>query len=79
MCELKTWSLTQGASGRDLIFAEACQVRGAKNSIRATVSETGIYRTLYSAWRRKLDLHILRLLDVQTEAVNSDPFERSNL
>ena len=83
-------TLTQGASGGDLIFAEACQSRGVKLQLmqsfqeeefveRSVASSEGDWCSRYYAVKAKLTQPILLLPDEQLRAENSDLFERCNL
>ncbi len=83
--------LTQGASGGDLIFAEACQTRGVKLQLMQPFPEAefiehsvapaaGDWRGRYSAVKAKLDKEFpIRCLPLELGESSRDPYERCNL
>jgi tetratricopeptide (TPR) repeat protein len=82
-------ALTQGASGGDLIFAEACQKRGVKLQLmqpfpepefieRSVAPANGDWRSRFFDVRANLTLPSLCMTNELGKA-NRDPFERCNL
>jgi hypothetical protein len=82
-------ALTQGASGGDLIFAEACQKRGVRLQLmlpflepefieRSIAPANGDWRSHFFEIKAKLTQPILFMPNELGEA-NRDPFERCNL
>ncbi len=82
-------ALTQGASGGDLIFAEACQMRGVKLQLlqpfpepefieRSVAPAEGDWYSRYFAVKAKLTQPVLCMPNELNTAI-TDPFERCNL
>ena len=82
-------ALTQGASGGDLIFAEACQVRGVRLQLlqpfpeaefiqRSVTPSAGGWGARYQAVKAKL-ADPVRCLQEEFGPSDADPFERCNL
>lgn len=82
-------ALTQGASGGDLIFAEACQARGVKLQLlqpfpeaefieRSVAPAAGDWRSRYYAAKAKFTEPI-RCMPEELGPSDRDPFERCNL
>ncbi|MGH8582842.1 MAG: tetratricopeptide repeat-containing protein [Gammaproteobacteria bacterium] len=84
-------ALTQGASGGDLIFAEACQARGVKLQLllpfpepefieRSIAPAAGDWRTRYLAVKARLEKERPpRSMPDELGPSGRDPFERCNL
>jgi len=84
-------AFTQGASGGDLIFAEACLVRGVKLQLlqpfpepdfieRSVVPAAGDWRSRYYAVKDKLDSdRPPRCMTTELGKSEHDPYERCNL
>ena len=84
-------ALTQGASGGDLIFAEACQERGVKLRLlqpfseaefiqRSIVTSEGDWRPRYYAVKAKLEPERpIRCMPEELGQTNRNPYERCNL
>lgn len=82
-------ALTQGASGGDLIFAEACQARGIRLQLmqpfpeaefieRSVVPAAGDWRSRFYAVNAKLTQSI-RCMPKELGPSKRDPYERCNL
>lgn len=84
-------ALTQGASGGDLIFAEACQARGVKLQLlqpfpepkfieRSVVTSAGDWRSRYYAVKNQLENERPpRCMPEELGEADRDPYERCNL
>jgi hypothetical protein len=82
-------ALTQGASGGDLIFAEACQTRGVRLQLlqpfaeaefieRSVTPSAGDWEALYRAVTARLSDPV-RCLTPELGRSDADPYERCNL